>query len=420
MAIIPVDQLPNEEKAPAKAKFIPVDQLPDDRSVGRKVMDSTKEIVGDIANRTLRDGMSFENITGGVGQVIAQNAKRAVLDRAIPTNNEAPKTFQDALNVDSNDVKIAGKEALTQATYGGNLLAVSPQVTQSNARPGALMKASSKAMREAETLATQILQPTTSELAESVAKGKRLPSIQRGAEAITRAKNFDELVGSLKTTTKELFEERKAIMTDYNKSVGNEMLDSLQEFTEATNKSRRFNKNQLKTIDEVAQREAQYLAENPSMDIIQAQARKEELQKHTRTLLDKKQAGTLTGRESLELQAYDALRAGYRKAILKALPKDKAAVVDKINSKYEGLTDATWLASVQGAKASKQVPHTFLEKVSNSFGLSPQFTAFRMITKEAAGLVGKTNLERTTSKIADLRAKSDLLKFLAKNASKVK
>jgi hypothetical protein len=156
------------------------------------------------------------------------------------------------------------------------------------------------------------------------------------------------------------------------------------------------------------------------MDIIKAQARKEELQKLTRPLLEKREMGTLTGAENLELQAYDALRSGYRKGILKALPSDKAKIVDKINSQYEGLLDATELASKQSAKSQLEIPKTLLEKVAASFGLSPKFTAFRLVTKELAGLTGKTHLMKTTNKIAELRAKSEMLNQLIAVAKKAK
>jgi len=367
------------------------------------------------------------------GNKIGQNIAN---EMGVPNEPNLPIEFGQSMRFDVNP------NSVTAGMIGGALdprsvagMKFAPQVAKSAA--GAAERAgmtamskiesqattlakSSKVMKQAEELTTQILQPTTTELADSIARGRTLPSIKRGAESITKARNFDELVGSLKNTTKELFEERNAILGEFNKPVGNEVLESLEEFATIQNKSRRYSPNQLKIIDEVASREAQFLNDNPSIDIIKAQARKEELQKLTSQLLEKRKAGTISGRESMELQAYDALRSGYRKAILKALPREKAAVVDKINSKYEGMVDATELAAKQQAKAVKEIPNTLPEKISAVFGWSPKYTTLRFLTKEYIGLAGQSKLAKTTQKVADLRAKSELLKFLAGSAKKTR
>lgn len=283
-----------------------------------------------------------------------------------------------------------------------------------------LASRATKAMNEAEKITTQILQPTTSELSAAIASGKQLPSIARGAENISRAKSFDELVGHLRNTTAELFQERNAILKDNNVSVGTQAFDSLDELINTAKSDKIMAPGKLKILDNVYAREAEFLAENPNMDVLAAQARKEKLQDLTKPLLQKRSTGTITGAENVELQAYDALRAGYRKAILKALPSNKASIVDKINSKYEGLIDATDLASTQSAKSIKEIPQGIFEKIASSFGLSPQFTAFRLAAKEVAGVVGKTNLERSTMRIENLRAKQQLLNQIILAAKKAK
>lgn len=286
-------------------------------------------------------------------------------------------------------------------------------------RPGAMMIKSRGAMKQAEKLTTQMLQPTTSELAESIMRGRQLPSIKRGAENIISAKTYDEVVGHLKNTTKELFDERNLILQEHNAPVGTEAFNSLDELIKDASKNKLMSPGKMKIMDNVYSREADFLAENPTMDVATAQARKEKLQDLTRPLLEKRAKGGLSGSENVELQAYDALRSGYRKAILKALPKDKAVLVDKINSKYEGLVDATELASKQLAEGMKEIPKTVLDKVAASFGLSPQYTAIRLAVKEAARVIHvKTGLERTTSKIEMLRNKAETLKHLAILAKK--
>src|SRR3990167_7388845 len=402
MAIIPINELPEK----AASKVIPLSSLP----VGEKkaspikqALQTTGNIALDALSRTAKDGpTSFENITGGVGQAFGQNVKRVVLDKAIPSKGFIASSF---------------KEAVVQGTYGGNVLL--PQAIKSFATPEDLIKESQKNLTKAEKLTAQVLQPTSKDLADSIMSGKPLPSIKRGAENIRASSTFEEMVDSLKNTTKELFEERNMILTENNLPIGSEALESLSELANNAVRNKVLSPGKIRKFDDVFYRELQFLEENPGLDVVSAQSRKEILQDLTRPLLEKRKAGNLTGSEQVELQAYDALRSGYRKAILKALPKDKSIVVDKINSKYEGLLEATDLASKQAAKAFKEIPQTLLEKIGASFGLSPKFTAFKLVNKELGGLVGSTNLKRTTSKIAELRNKSATLRSLASLAKKV-
>lgn len=365
-------------------------------------------------NMDIRPGL---NITGGLENPNSLVSKSASI----------PATMAKSLMKSENPIANFGLDiALDPRTYamGPNVKTVAGQVEKglmkATMNSEQMLAKSNKIMGEAEKLAVNILQPTTNELAEYIAKGKQLPSIKRGAESISRVKTFDELVGSLKNTTKELFVERDGILKEFNRPVGGEALESLSELSAKASKDMVLSPGKLKKFDEVFYREAQFLEQNPTMDIVTAQARKEKLQELTKPLLEKRKYGTLTGAESTELQAYDALRSGYRKAILKALPKDKANIVDKINSKYEGLMDATELAASQSAKSMKEVPQNIIDKVAASFGLSPKFTAFRLATKEFAGLVGKTKLEKTTGKIQELRNTAHTLRTLSDLAKKVK
>lgn len=381
---------------------------------------NARNILKEGFQRSFEEGpTSVRNIAGGgFGQVLAENVKRTVLQKSgNPTFSDVQITspMQTLMDLLGNSRGELMAQATDPMNIVGSKLPVTPSLFD---RPGALRQASGKAMAQAEKLTTQILQPTVKELSNSVANGKQLPSIRRGAENIAAAGTFNEVVEHLKTTTRDLFNERNQILSDNDLPVGKQVLNELINLTSQMEKDRVLSPSKIKKMDEVLSREAQFLDENPNMTVTQAQARKEKLQELTKPLLEKRQSGTLTGFENVELQAYDALRYGYRQSILRSLPKDKASIVDKINSKYEGLLDATELASKQAARSDLQVPKTLIDKVAASFGLSPQFTAFRLATKEAAGVLGKTRLNRTTSKIAELRNKSETLRQLAHLARK--
>lgn len=438
MAIIPVNQLPKEEvdtKPVNKSTVIPINDLPEDMNTTTPA--NSKKIFRDSLKQSLRNVMgqaTSEFIPGLESDLILQGVdagnkfgKEITNSLGVPSKPNLPINFgglKGNINPNSVTSTLLGGALDPRSIASGIALSGPGQAIERAAitatRPGYLMKGSRNAIKEAEKLTTQILQPTTSELSEAIMTGKQLPSIKRGAENIVASKTFEDVVKSIKNTTKELFDERNLILNEHNVEVGNEALESLSNAAKKASKEMVLSPGKMKQFDNVFFREAQFLEQNPNMDIVTAQARKEALQKLTKPLLDKRKAQTLTGAENVELQAYDALRAGYREAILKALPKDKAKLVDRINSKYEGLLDATELASDQAARGIKEVPKTLLEKVASSFGLSPKFTAFRLATKELAGVAGKTRLERTTSKIMELRNKSETLRQLAHLARKVK
>lgn len=433
MAIIPIDKLPEEQVSTAKkSNIIPISELPDDAP--KKDLKSTfREGLRQQARNMIGVGLSEfvpgleSDLTKAGSEAGMKLGKTITNSMGVPNTPNYSFTFGDIKgNINPNSVTstLLGGMLDPRSLAGGISMTGPGQAMERSAiqaaRPGALMKGARKAMKEAEHLTTQILQPTTKELSRAISSGRQLPSIKRGAENIISAKTFEDVVNNLKTTTKELFQERDMILNENNVPIGTGAFDELDNLANSALKDKLLSPSKLRAIDNVYAREAEFLADNPTMDVVTAQARKEKLQEVTRPLLEKRAAGNLTGLESAELKAYDALRSGYRKAILKALPKDKANLVDKINSKYEGLLDATELASSQAARGIKEVPKTLIDKVAASFGLSPQFTAFRLATKEVAGLVGKTHLEKTTSKIAELRAKSDTLRQLAHLARKVK
>lgn len=401
---------------------------------------NTKTMFRDALKGSLRAmaGQGISEFVPGLESQITKSAAESgrTMGQNITDSMGVPKTPNMPVNIGNIKGNI-NPNSVTSNVLGGLLdprslagmatpvpgMAMEKSAIQA-ARPGAIMLKSRGVMKQAEELATQILQPTTKDLTSAISNGRQLPSIKRGAENIVASKTFEDMVGHLKQTTKELFDERQQIFDDFSTpwlrdSISKNALDELSNTAESVRKQFTMSPSKVRQFDNVFYRELEFLDKNPNMEITTAQSRKESLQELTRPLLEKRKAGTLTGAENVELQAYDALRNGYRKAILKALPKDKANLVDRINSKYEGLLDATELASRQAATSLKEVPKSLLEKVSASFGLSPKFTAFRLATKEVAGLTGKTRLERTTNKISELRTKSETLRNIALMARQV-
>lgn len=430
MAIIPIEELPASNRQ-SSSSVVPVNDLPvnarrDSKSIFRE---SLKQVGRSMAGTGLSEfvpGLE-SGITKAGSEAGMQAGKDITNGLHVPTTPNANVKFaglQANINPNSVSSMALGSMLDPRSLLGGVSITGPGKAVESAGtralRPGALRRQSGNAIKEAEKLTSQLLQPNTTELAEAVVAGRPLPSIQRAAENIRVSKTFDDVVKTLKTTTKELFDERRMIFDEYNAPIGNEALDSLDELAKSAAKDMVMSPSKMRQIDNVYYREAKFLEENPNMDVIAAQARKEKLQELTRPLIEKRRAGNLTGAESAELQAYDALRSGYRNAILKALPRDKAAVVDKINSKYEGLVDATELASQQVARGMKEIPKTLLDNVAASFGLSPQYTAVRLTIKKIADMAQGTTLKQTSSKIVDLRNRAETLRQLSKLAKKVK
>lgn len=83
-------------------------------SILGQALRTTGSVMGEAIGRS---NMSFENIVGGPGQEIAQQVKRSVLDRAMPSEP-------------GSVVGPAFKEALVQGTFGGNVVPGAPAFDQ--------------------------------------------------------------------------------------------------------------------------------------------------------------------------------------------------------------------------------------------------------------------------------------------------
>jgi len=357
-------------------------------------------LAAQLATRGLKAGRAAKSLRGAAAGGFAGGA-------LLPTESATPDEEPFA-------IKNRVLQGLVGLALGGGGAAVVSKFAPKT--PAQKILFAKQAEKRAEKLTAEILQPKTADLSDAISKGRKLPSIQRGAERIRQVESFEELTTVLDDAVGALFKERNAILLSNNTKVGSKPLELLKKFVQ---KERALERKvvskpaDIKTVDKVLTSEVEFLEANPALDIVQAQARKEFLQDITRPLLEKRIAGTLTGTENARLRAIDQLRAGYRKAILDSLPKNKAVIVDKINSQYEGLIDARGLAATQAAKAVKEVPLSILERIATSFGLSPKFTAARLLIK---GVAGRSKLKKVTGRIEKLRKETELIRGLVQAA----
>jgi len=271
-----------------------------------------------------------------------------------------------------------------------------------------------ESMREAEKITAQILQPKIKDYADSISKGYKLPAIQQGARRMEHVESFDELVAVFDDTIEKTFKQRNAILISENNPINTvEIMDDVISFIKKSQSEKIYSGSQLRKMGNILSQEIDFLTQNPLFNIADAQARKEVLQKATLPLLNKRSAGNLTGTENAELVVRDAIRSTYRKSILRNLPLDKAKIVDKANKQYEGLIEARDLAANSAAKAQAEMPKTLLEKIAASFGLSPKFTAARLVLKGISG-AGKPHLSKLSEKASNLRDRSLALRALVK------
>lgn len=277
---------------------------------------------------------------------------------------------------------------------------------------------SDKLQLEAEKLTAQVLQPGGKEAINDIMSRRKLPAVEQGAKAIKEVKTYDELVGVLKDTTDKAMTERNRIFAQYNKPIdASKSTDSFIKFVSDKKRFGQLKPSELKQYDEVFSAEAKYLKQNPKMDIVQAQERKEALQDLTKPLLEKQARSGLTGNEPARLQALNEVRKFYKNIIIDTLPKREASRVTILNSQYEGLRDASELAASLALQELNEVPKTLIQRIASSLSWSPQMTTGRMAVKKLAE--GK-HLKQSTREIQDMIARSELLKKLTTSSRKTK
>ena len=276
----------------------------------------------------------------------------------------------------------------------------------------ALLKKVSQLDDKASEIITQILNPTKAQLAESVKRGTKFPAVKEVQKIMKESKTFGELQTNVQATIKSIFKKRNDILVKKNKNITRDYTDDLSELIKTTKKLGQATPAEIKQMEAVLAREKEFFSTN-KLNRVSGQARKEELQRRTKNILDKRAAGNLSSKENSRLIAEDAIRFGLKKAV-----EAGDQEVAKLNSTYKGLLDAEDLLAKQGAAATLEPSSNFLsilaKRFASSVGFNPQHTAARFIGKT---ITGKIPLQSKTAEVVKLSNKAKKLIELANQAS---
>lgn len=243
-------------------------------------------------------------------------------------------------------------------------------------------------LNKAQKLTTEILQPPKAELAGYIERGKTMPAIDEATKEITTSKTYGELQKKIEKTISNIMEERNNLIKeprlvgDYTQGLQDEIA-RLKGMGQAT-------PTEIKQMEDTLSREANWVKNNP-ITRVTLQARKEELQRMTESILQKNADGGYV--QPSRKMALDIVRRGLKESIEAGQSR-----VAELNARYGGLLRAKELIAGQEALAQKAIPQNILQRI------------FRLITqpKDIPEEIARGALERqsglagTTSKIGRL------------------
>ncbi len=252
---------------------------------------------------------------------------------------------------------------------------------------------------KAEKLTTEVLQPTKSELANALERGKQLPAVEQAAKVIKASPDYQSLNQNLYTSINDIFTKRNEILKNNNYDIKPNYMDNLQKVINDTKAAGQATDSELQQMNDVLSREkAWYMNNGNKLSRLDGQSRKEFLQDQTQSLLTKLQTGDIIDTQPARTQALNALRSGLKDAV-----EGGDAKIAAYNATYNGLKRAKELVSGQQAMEQKAVQQSALQKtvqmVTNPTQI-PSIMARNAAEQRASSLL------RSTSKIENLMKKS--------------
>lgn len=278
----------------------------------------------------------------------------------------------------SRSVIGSGIEALAQ----GRILQKGGQLVKKGLKGSydALNPTPEKLTAKAQKLTTEILAPGTKELTSSNIAGEVNPAVEQATKIMTKSKNFQELMDNFGQTIKKNFDERNAVLKANNFRVKPDYITRLEGFIEKTKNDFTRTPAEIKQMVDVLNREKMYYSKRGVLDRLSAQARKEVLQRETRTLLESATDKIQPARK----EAIDVLRIGLKEAV-----EGNDTKVAALNSTYEGLLDAKELAAKQLAMAQKTAHESTMLKVIHAIQ-HPADAARKALEMQSGGLFKKS------------------------------
>ena len=210
-----------------------------------------------------------------------------------------------------------------------------------------------------EKLATEILQPTKTELASALEKGGTTEAVKALVNNVKKARDFGELRATMRGATEAIFEKRNNLIKTDNFDVS-DYLKPLQTKISEIEKGKLASPAQINKMKDILAREESWITEQGGkISRVDAQTRKEAIQDLTQPLLKKKIAGNLAQDEANDKIALDAIRKGLKEAV-----EGGNKEIVEINSQYAGLKRVQELLSGQEALALKAKEQGILQKIA--------------------------------------------------------
>lgn len=271
-------------------------------------------------------------------------------------------------------------------TNPANILAQIVGVGSANTVSKLLTKSPKQLISKAEKLTTEILQPTKGELANAIANNRPLPAVKEAAKVIKKSKDYAQLQNNIDDAIKSNFTERNNILKSDNYNInGDQYISNLKHEIISLENQGQANPSEIMQMKQVLGREQAFIAKSGGkIDRLTAQARKEELQNMTESLLVKNAKGQNISTEPARTRALDALRFGLKEAV-----EGGDSRVSELNSTYAGLKRAKELVAAQNAILQKTVKQTLAQKLIN-MATNPKDATFQAF-KRAQSLSSKTS-----------------------------
>lgn len=197
---------------------------------------------------------------------------------------------------------------------------------------------------KAEDITYKLLRPSINDVANSLKKHEVYPAVREFTKAIRKSKDFGEAQVHIENATKTIFDERNSILKANNYKMTDNYIKGLEDFYNKKKSEGIMKEPELNQIGDVISQEKAWLAQNPEMDRLSGQSRKERLQQETKKLLITREDGGITVTEPARKQAMDILRDGLKKEV-----EGNDIRVRELNETYGGLKDAKDLITRQAA-----------------------------------------------------------------------
>lgn len=298
------------------------------------------------------------------------------------------------------EIASAGIDALagTALTEGGPAIFKAMKKTPDFFKYGTTDLSAENLTNKATKLTTEILQPSKTELANSLSRGREMQAVTQASENMKQAKSYTDLRLHLDDVIKKTMEERNGLLKQIDTSNGNATIGSgyiskLEKYIADQEAKHLATPTELRQMRQVLESEKMYFSKNP-ITRYSGQLRKEDLQALTDTLLQRDAKGLVTDTQPARNKALDQLREGLKEAVEGDFGKIKS-----LNSKYGGLKRAKELIAGQEALSRKALPENPIQKIG------------RLVfhPKDIPAAVGEGALDRQNSLLNKTKKVSDLM-----------